>query len=294
MSIFAKIYGHIRPYAQHNALKTKILDYMRRLNYLILLLALLFVGCNAQQRVLYLQDVESGAEIEIPESFQIRVRPLDQLTIVVNSKDPELALPFNSASSYSGLTKGVNPSVSNASLQIFTVDSEGYITLPIIGEVKCDGLTRNELQKVIEDKIKENNYFADPQVNVRFANLQISVLGEVTRPGRFDIKSDKITILDALAMAGDMTIYGNRENVAVIREVNGKNVVTKLDIRSSEIFSSPCFYLEQNDIVLVSPNKYRAASSEINQNRSFWISLASTGISFATLLMTIITVVAKR
>lgn len=266
---------------------------MKHLNLLILLVAILFVGCNAQQRVLYIQDVESGAEIEIPENFQIRIKPLDQLTIVVNSKNPELALPFNSASTYTGLTKGVNSTVSSSSLQVFTVDNEGYITLPIIGQVKCDGMTRAELQSEIEKKIIESNYIADPQVNVRFANLQISVLGEVTRPGRYDIKNDKVTLFDALAMAGDMTIYGNRENVAVIREIDGKNIITKLDIRSSEVFSSPCFYLEQNDIVLVSPNKYRAASAEINQNRSFWISLASTGISFATLLITIITV-AKR
>lgn len=266
---------------------------MKHLNLLILLVAILFVGCNAQQRVLYIQDVESGAEIEIPENFQIRIKPLDQLTIVVNSKNPELALPFNSASTYTSLTKGVNSTVSSSSLQVFTVDNEGYITLPIIGQVKCDGMTRAELQSEIEKKIIESNYIADPQVNVRFANLQISVLGEVTRPGRYDIKNDKVTLFDALAMAGDMTIYGNRENVAVIREIDGKNIITKLDIRSSEVFSSPCFYLEQNDIVLVSPNKYRAASAEINQNRSFWISLASTGISFATLLITIITV-AKR
>lgn len=266
---------------------------MKHLNLLTLLVAILFVGCNAQQRVLYIQDVESGAEIEVPENFQIRIKPLDQLTIVVNSKNPELALPFNSASTYTGLSKGVNSTVSSSSLQVFTVDNDGYITLPIIGQVKCDGMTRAELQSEIEKKIIESNYIADPQVNVRFANLQISVLGEVTRPGRYDIKNDKVTLFDALAMAGDMTIYGNRENVAVIREIDGKNIITKLDIRSSEIFSSPCFYLEQNDIVLVSPNKYRAASAEINQNRSFWISLASTGISFATLLITIITV-AKR
>lgn len=271
----------------------KQIKYMKHLNLLILLVAILFVGCNAQQRVLYIQDVESGAEIEIPENFQIRIKPLDQLTIVVNSKNPELALPFNSASSYTGLSKGVNSTVSSSSLQVFTVDNDGYVTLPIIGQVKCDGMTRAELQSEIEKKIIESNYIADPQVNVRFANLQISVLGEVTRPGRYDIKNDKVTLFDALAMAGDMTIYGNRENVAVIREIDGKNIITKLDIRSSEIFSSPCFYLEQNDIVLVSPNKYRAASAEINQNRSFWISLASTGISFATLLITIITV-AKR
>ncbi len=271
----------------------KQIKYMKHLNLLILLVAILFVGCNAQQRVLYIQDVESGAEIEIPENFQIRIKPLDQLTIVVNSKNPELALPFNSASTYTGLSKGVSSAVTSTSLQVFTVDDNGYITLPIIGQVKCDGMTRAELQSEIEKKIIESNYIADPQVNVRFANLQISVLGEVTRPGRYDIKNDKVTLFDALAMAGDMTIYGNRENVAVIREIDGKNIITKLDIRSSEIFSSPCFYLEQNDIVLVSPNKYRAASAEINQNRSFWISLASTGISFATLLITIITV-AKR
>lgn len=271
----------------------KQIKYMKHLNLLILLVAILFVGCNAQQRVLYIQDVESGAEIEIPENFQIRIKPLDQLTIIVNSKNPELALPFNSASTYTGLSKGVSSTVSSSSLQVFTVDNDGYITLPIIGQVKCDGMTRAELQSEIEKKIIESNYIADPQVNVRFANLQISVLGEVTRPGRYDIKNDKVTLFDALAMAGDMTIYGNRENVAVIREIDGKNIITKLDIRSSEIFSSPCFYLEQNDIVLVSPNKYRAASAEINQNRSFWISLASTGISFATLLITIITV-AKR
>lgn len=271
----------------------KQIKYMKHLNLLILLVAILFVGCNAQQRVLYIQDVESGAEIEIPENFQIRIKPLDQLTIVVNSKNPELALPFNSASTYTGLSKGVSSTVSSSSLQVFTVNNDGYITLPIIGQVKCDGMTRAELQSEIEKKIIESNYIADPQVNVRFANLQISVLGEVTRPGRYDIKNDKVTLFDALAMAGDMTIYGNRENVAVIREIDGKNIITKLDIRSSEIFSSPCFYLEQNDIVLVSPNKYRAASAEINQNRSFWISLASTGISFATLLITIITV-AKR
>lgn len=271
----------------------KQIKYMKHLNLLILLVAILFVGCNAQQRVLYIQDVESGAEIEVPENFQIRIKPLDQLTIVVNSKNPELALPFNSASSYTGLSKGVSSTVSSTSLQVFTVDNDGYVTLPIIGQVKCDGMTRAELQSEIEKKIIESNYIADPQVNVRFANLQISVLGEVTRPGRYDIKNDKVTLFDALAMAGDMTIYGNRENVAVIREIDGKNIITKLDIRSSEIFSSPCFYLEQNDIVLVSPNKYRAASAEINQNRSFWISLASTGISFATLLITIITV-AKR
>ncbi len=264
---------------------------MRYFNLVILFVAILFAGCNAQQRVLYLQDVENGAEIALPENYQIKIKPLDQITVVVNNKDPELALPFNSSSSYTALSgKGYSATTTENSLQIFTVDNRGYITLPIIGEVKCEGLTRSELEQLIEKKIVESNYIADPQVNVRFANLYISILGEVARPGRYDIKRDKISILEALALAGDMTIFGNRENVAVIREIDGKTTVTKLDLRSSDIFTSPCFFLEQNDVVVVSPNKYKAATAEINQNRSFWISLASTGISLATLLLTIITV----
>ena len=175
-----------------------------------------------------------------------------------------------------------------SSLQVMTVDEKGYLTLPIIGRIKCEGMTRLELAREIEERIKESNYIAEPQVNVRFANLCISVLGEVNRPGRYDIQSDKITILDALALAGDLTIFGERDNVAVIRVVDGKSVITKLDLRSSDIFTSPCYYLEQNDVVVVSPNKYKAATAEINQNRTFWISIASTGIALATLLITLI------
>jgi polysaccharide export outer membrane protein len=173
---------------------------------------------------------------------------------------------------------------------VLTIDERGYITLPILGEVECAGMTRQELAEEIERLIVEGDYIADPQVNVRFAELTISILGEVNKPGRYDIKRDQITILEALALAGDLTIYGDRSTVAVVREIDGKSVVTKLDLRSSDIFTSPCYYLEQNDVVIVSPNKYKAATSEINQNRSFWISLTSTTISLATLVITIITI----
>jgi polysaccharide export outer membrane protein len=262
---------------------------MKHLRLLIVVAALLLGACNAQQRVLYLQDIPNGGEIELPDNYQIRIKPLDQLTVVVNSKDPLLAQPFNSATSYNSLSADGNvTNASEASLQVMTVDDKGYLTLPIIGKIKCAGLTRHELETEIEKRIKDSNYIAEPQANVRFANLYISVLGEVSRPGRYDIKRDNITILEALAMAGDLTIFGRREDVAVIREIDGKNVITKLDLRSSDIFTSPCYYLEQNDIIVVNPNKYKAATSEINQNRSFWISLASTGVAVATLIVTIL------
>ena len=261
---------------------------MKDLRLFIIGIALLLCSCNAQQRVLYLQDVQDGSVVDIPEDYQIRIKPLDQLTVVVNSKNPELAVPFNSSSSYNALS-GI-PTASNfnsSSLQVLTVDENGMLNLPVIGQIKCKGMTRAELSQVIANKIIEGVLIADPNVNVRFANMTISVLGEVARPGRFEIAKDRITILEALALAGDMTIYGNRENVAVIRERDGKNVVSVLDLRSKDIFDSPVFYLEQNDIVMVSPNKYKAATAEINQNRSFWISLASTAISLATLIVTL-------
>lgn len=267
----------------------KKLDYMKHLRLLIVVAALLLGACNAQQRVLYLQDIPNGGEIELPDNYQIRIKPLDQLTVVVNSKDPLLAQPFNSSTSYNSLSAVGNvTNASESSLQVLTVDDKGYLTLPIIGKIKCAGLTRHELETEIEKRIKDSNYIAEPQANVRFANLCISVLGEVSRPGRYDIKRDNITILEALAMAGDLTIFGRREDVAVIREIDGKNVITKLDLRSSDIFTSPCYYLEQNDIIVVNPNKYKAATAEINQNRSFWISLASTGVAVATLIVTIL------
>ena len=265
--------------------------FRMRFYRLMALAAMLLLGaCNAAyQNVLYLQDVESGSEIVLPENYIIRLKPLDQVTIVINSSTPELAIPFNSSSGYISISgNGTTSTTGETSLQIFTIDSDGYINIPIIGKVYCAGMTREQLADEIERRIIEGGYLVDPQVNVRFKNLTISIIGEVKSPGRYDISKDQMSILEALALAGDLTIYGNRSDVAVIRNVNGKSIVTKLDLRSSEIFSSPCFYLEQNDIILVSPNKYRAATAEINQNRSFWISITSTAVSIATLLVTIL------
>lgn len=258
---------------------------------LLALAAMLFLGaCNtAHKNVLYLQNIESGSEIVLPENYIIRLKPLDQITMVVNSSTPELATPFNSSSGFSSLSSNSNFTATNErNLQILTIDKDGYLDVPIIGKVYCNNMTRQELASEIERRIIECGYLADPQVNIRFNATTISVLGEVKLPGRYDINKDQITILEALAMAGDLTIYGDRANIAVVRDRDGKSIITKLDIRSSEIFSSPCYYLEQNDVVIVSPNKYRAAAAEINQNRSFWISLTSTAISLATFLITVI------
>lgn len=255
---------------------------------LILLVAVLISSCASEKRIWYLQDTVGFTPEQIAQEGQIRIQPFDRLTIVVNSKDPELAVPFNAASSYNALSlMGNNTYSSTGSLQIRTVDEQGTLDMPVIGRLKVEGLTRSELANLISSKIIEGGYIKDPTVNIQFADMKISVLGEVLRPGQYAITNDKISILDALAMAGDMTVYGVRTDVAVMRELNGVRTIEYLDLTSKEIFNSPAFYIQQNDIIYVKPNRYKAQAGEISQNRNFYLSLVSTAISVTTLIVTI-------
>lgn len=256
------------------------------------LLAMLLVGCNASKRIVYDFNKEESVKSLIGDGT-IRIKPHDRLTIVVSSQTPELAAPFNTPSSYNALSfNPMTASVANGaqSLQIRTVDEKGMLEFPMIGKIDCNGKTRQELADVIAKKIIDGGYVGDAMVNVQFADLRISVLGEVLRPGQFEITRDKITILEALAMAGDMTIYGNRENVSVIRRTDNdkKYEVYELNFLDGNQMSSPAFYLQQGDVVYVQPNKYKAATAEINQNRTFWLSIVSTLITAASLTLTII------
>lgn len=268
---------------------------MKTLKFLPLLLSVMLVwSCNSSKRISYFQDASNEAVVALAGNGQIKIKPHDRLTVVVTSKDPELAAPFNTSSSYSSLSQ--NPYAGSStnglqSVQVRTVDAEGMLEMPIIGKVNCVGKTRNELASEIASLIKNGGYISDAVVNIQFADMKLYVLGEVARPGQFDITRDKVTILEALAMAGDMTIYGNRTNVSVIRKdaKSDKNKVYKLDLLSADAMASPAYYLEQGDVVYVQPNRYKAATSEINQNRTFWISIASTLLTAASLVISIVT-----
>ena len=253
---------------------------------LLLLGAVMLASCASQKRVWYLQDARPFTPEQILENGQIRIKPLDRLTIVVNSKDPELAVPFNSATSLASLTGGSSTDAATT-LQVRTVDEHGMVEIPVIGKVDCRDKTRSELAGEIARRIVEGGYINDPTVNVQFADMKFSVLGEVARPGRFDITNDRVTLFDALAMAGDLTVYGVRNEVAVAREKDGVRTIEYVDLTSKELFSSPSFYIQQNDVIYVKPNKYKAQSGEISQNRSFYLSLVGTAISVATLVITI-------
>ena len=255
-----------------------------------MLIMAVLVGCNATQRIVYDFNKEESVKALLADG-QIRIKPHDRLTIVVSSQNPELAAPFNTTTSLSALSFNPLTATSNTtqSLQTRTVDENGILELPIIGKIKCQGKTRKELADEIAKKIIDGGYISDAIVNIQFADLKFFVLGEVARPGQFDITRDKITVLEALAMAGDMTIYGNRSNVAVIRRSNDKEYeVYELNFLEGNQMSSPAFYLQQGDVIYVQPNKYKAATSEINQNRTFWLSIVSTLITATSLTLTII------
>ncbi|MDL2254956.1 polysaccharide biosynthesis/export family protein [Parabacteroides sp. OttesenSCG-928-K15] len=252
---------------------------------MFLLLAVILGACGSPKDVLYLQDVTPYKMLPVEHNYEVIIRNDDLLAIMVNSRNQELAMPFNMPM----VTYQLGSESGGYGTQRvlgYLVDPKGEIDFPILGKLKVEGLTRNELTELIKNKLIVEDLIKDPIVTVQFLNYKISVIGEVARPGSFSISGDRITLLEALSMAGDLTIYGKRDRVAVIREKDGKRSILYHDLRSSEIFSSPCYYLQQNDVVYVEPNKRKAEQSDINQNNSIgvWISVLSFLTSLGVLI----------
>lgn len=251
---------------------------------------LLITSCNTSKNILYMQD----AQIDIPQQIEnnetyITIRPLDQISIVVSSKDPQLAALFNlQRISYGVGASPMGMSNSNNQISNYTVDEKGYIDFPILGKLLAAGKSRKELSYFIKDEIISQGYINDPVVTIDYVNLKVSILGEVKNPGRYNIDRDQLTLMDAISIAGDLTIFGKRDGVMVIREEAGVRYTYKVDVRSSKLFNSPVYYLRQNDIVYVEPNNVRAGQSTINENSvksvSLWISIGSFLSSLGVLL----------
>ena len=212
--------------------------------------------------------------------------PKDLLTITVNTTDPEAAAPFNLIVQ-SVLSQNRSSLTQQPSLQQYLVNNKGEIDFPVLGRLNVGGLTKNEAEDMIREKLKA--YLREePIVTVRMANYKISVMGEVARPGTFTVSNEKVNILEALAMAGDLTIWGMRDNVMLIREdAKGKRQIMTLNLNDANIVTSDHYYLQQNDILYVSPNKTKAKNSDIGQSTSLWFSATSILVSIASLLVTI-------
>ena len=246
----------------------------------------LCTSCASSKKVVYLQDVVPLKQQVIEQKYEVYIHNDDLLAIMVNSKNPELALPFNMPMVTYQLGSQSAP---QQRVLGYLVDTNGDIDFPILGKLHVAGLTRLQLTDLIKQRLIEEDLIKDPIVTVQFLNFKVAVMGEVNRPGSFNISGDRITLLEALSMAGDLTIYGRRDRVAVIREKDGKRTILFHDLRSADIFNSPCYYLQQNDIVYVEPNKSKAGQSEINQNKSVgvWLSAASILVSIASLIVTL-------
>lgn len=267
-------------------MKKQLFYSKKRLNWFCIIGVVLLTACGSPKNIVYLQDVDPLKQQVIEQKYEAVVHKDDLLNIAINSKNPELAMPFNMPLvSYQLGTAGA--AYGQQRVLGYLVDINGEIDFPILGKLKVEGLTRSQLIDLIKNRLVGEDLIKDPVITVQFMNFKISVMGEVARPGSFSISGDRITLLEALSMAGDLTIYGKRDRVAVIRENEGKRTILFHDLRSAELFQSPCYYLQQNDIVYVEPNNVKAGQSEINQNRSVgvWLSAVSVLTSLAVLII---------
>ena len=261
---------------------------MKRALYSIL--AVLLCSCHASEKIIYLQDLELDREEAIVNPKDITVQPRDQISIVVSCKEPQLAMLFNlvEVTNRLGSQNTGRMSSRQGDVSGYTVDADGYIEFPILGRIYVAGMTRKQIADLIKDKLVSEDWIKDPTVTVEFLNLHFSVLGEVARPGQYAINDDRINLLEAISLAGDLTIMGVRSAVYVIREDNGKRIAYKVDLRSKDLFDSPVYYLQQNDIIYVEPNKIRAGQSTANENAvrsvSLWVSLASVITSIISIV----------
>lgn len=262
--------------------------------------ALALSSCHSREKVLYFQDLV----VDTPEVAQapqyIRIEPGDKLSIIVSSSDPQVASVFNLTtmdrgtgltSITGGTRKGSNSSSSNSNgLGLYTVNDRGNIDFPILGEIHISGLTRQEASEFIKKKLIEGKYVTDPIVTVEFANLHFTIIGD-TGSSKYSISDDQINIIEAIAMAGDLNITAERDQIYVIRTENGLRTTTRVDMRTKDIFNSPVYYLKQNDIIYVVPNGKKTGEYSINENQwknpFIYASAFTTIVGIATLIVSL-------
>ena len=254
-------------------------------NKLLLLALFILTSCGSRQDIIYFQDEPLSEAIENQNSdFELRFKTDDLLVINVSADDPETVAPFNLN------VVSTNTSVIDAQgtlkMQTYLIDSNGNIEFPTLGTLKLAGLTRNEANALLKDKL--SIYFkkdAPPIVNIRLANFTVTILGEVKNPGTYTIQDEKISIPEALGLAGDLTIYGKRDNIKLIREVNGQKKFAKIDLTSVNVLNSPNYYLTQNDVIYVEQNNARVRASSYNQNNGVIISAVGTLATIIAILI---------
>ena len=240
-------------------------------------------ACSAPANIAYFQDTEQAEGTEIVPIKNITLRPGDQVSIIVNAKTAELSALFNLPYTTRRIGQNNDASISGTSssqISGYTIGDDGTIDFPTLGRIKIAGLTKQQVSQLIKEELKNQGQANDAVVTVEFMNLTYEVLGEVGRPGRYAIGKDGLTVLDAIASAGDLGIQGNRENIKVLRNEGGFQKIYEMNLCSTQsILNSPAYYLQQDDVIYVEPNDYRKRQTKVNGNNvrsaSFWMSLGS-------------------
>ena len=247
---------------------------------------LIATSCGTPKNVAYFQDLNNNPDTVITlQNRVITVKPTDKIYIGVKSKDPQISQLFN----LTGGTSGSGAYNMSQDAYYYTVDSKGDIDFPVVGKIQVAGLTREEIAEKVKKSLVDASLVKDPTVTVSLSNLHYSMMGEVAKPGQYAIEEEKVTILDAISKAGDLTIQGKRNDVMVLRQENGHQKIYKIDLCSGrDIFSSPAYYLQQNDVVYVTPNDTKKRSSTLNgntvQSTGFWMSISSLIVTVLTFL----------
>ncbi len=267
----------------------------------LLLMAILAVGAascghKTYKNIAYFQDVEEDMSLPMDVNRGIVIQPQDKISIVVSTRNSALAQPYNLPRVTYNLgaeNDDVGGNGNNGVLG-YVVDNNGNINMAGLGQLHVAGMNRWELSDYVRQLLIDRNLLTDPNVTVEFMNFKVSVLGEVGSPGTYNISGDKVTILQALSLAGDLTIMGNRDNITVLREQGKERTFYHLDLRDTDIFNSPAYYLQQSDVVYVYPSKVRAGQSRINENNfrsfNFWVSIPSMVLSMTTSALLILAI----
>lgn len=251
--------------------------YFALLLSLTTLLILVLSSCGTKKEVVYFQNTGSFETLVDKNSFTTKFKVDDLVNIHVSTLNSEASVPFN-------LFKGASEGGIRAEQVDYLIDRSGEIDFPVIGKIKISGLSSEELRILLREKLSD--YLKDPIINIRLRNFTVTILGEVGRPGTYPVNGEKITILEALGLAGDLTVKGVRDNVMVIRDFDGTKVYTRINLTDKEALNSPVYYLTQNDVVYVEPNQSAISASSLDNRATIAISIASVLITSSVILFT--------
>lgn len=259
---------------------------MKKLYLLFFLLPLVLTGCSSYQKSLYLQNDTVINQSTQGQLYDFRIMPKDLLTIVVSTTDPAASAPFyRKLGQDKDATSSSNTGMQNTNLLGYLVDNNGEIDFPVLGKIQVIGLTTRECEALLREKLKP--YLKEnPLVTVTSSNYKFSVLGEVNAPGTYTVQDEKVTIFEAIAQAGDMTLFSIRDDVQLLREDSeGRRQVIHLNLNDANITQSPYFYLQQNDVIYVKPTKAKVRTNTFNSNASMWITILSVLTSVTSLVL---------